>query len=1148
MDMGTWFGPLAVLLIWVAAPFAEMGIIIYLAVANDRYKKRIKELAGQENSRTRTSQTRSGQARVGQAEEERMEDARMEDSQAESGQIQPRQTQPDRAKTGRGLSGTHKPSNYGTVPVSTSVQAPAPAQAPAPGTVQAPAPVPDQAPTQASVQAPAPVPVQAPAPVPVQAPTQASDQAPAPVPVQALPQASVQTPVQVSARPAVQVSAPAPVRPKAQDRSFSDRIKVNVQSNLGTLALVIGVIFVVIAGVIFATTTWHALPAVAKALLVLGAAGLFFGASCLAEEVLHIHRTGNAFYLLGSIFLFLSCLATAYFKLLGPAFILDGTNRWRVLWVGSLVTELAFFGGLERFRDRIYTQSVLWGMTVSMCFMAKAFQADFGGLLSGMMLYAAGLVLWRAFLEKDRQDGQPEPRMAAAQGSDIQSAAAQKTDAQIGSRELLLDGFRRFVPVHFWVFGALTALQSLLGIGWHWFLRDPLYWLGFSYRSWGPSITLLNVLAMAALTGGIGVLAWKRACGEQGTHWRLLFNGAAILSIQYTAFYIPVQASVRSFLASAALLLWLWLGRQGALAGGGAGKEAGDLTGGTIFSRLKSAGGDGICTAVLFLNVLSAFFVSLLPAEGVKDLLAASGAVLALAAAAGLWGKERKELRAAIPCILWLLTVTLYRLSGQVSWMESGPAAWLFADYEHVLFLFLTGLALWDVWKKDAFYLPIAAMGTLAQLIYHIRDDKTMPFALLLAGSLFIRGRRTKEAAWLQSLSGLYLLAGCYLSMCYVTENLFFRMLAADLCFGLMEVSRWLAARRKAVLVLGESSGAGAETGVWARAETGVWAGAEAETGAGLWRTSLFRELQGCGAFLFTMLAFYRSLDTSVKVMPWMILLCVLAFYGCYSWSYQRRCQWALLLEAGSFLPMPYFLADLDWISTDQLYTGVALTLLLFGILFRCRFPILRKEERQEHGWQADWYHILAIFLLVAMIADGSREWGFWYILLLALYFLQYAAVPPFKEAACFVAASLFAVAIWEQPFIRWPQILDLELKLLPAALLIFLLDPIFGKSRTVRALQTLGYSICLGLLCLDALHTGELVDALLLEGICLAVFIWAQIRKNTRWARISGIIILLVALFMTKSFWSSISWWVYLLAAGIGLIVFAAVNEKKKR
>ena len=145
------------------------------------------------------------------------------------------------------------------------------------------------------------------------------------------------------------------------------------------------------------------------------------------------------------------------------------------------------------------------------------------------------------------------------------------------------------------------------------------------------------------------------------------------------------------------------------------------------------------------------------------------------------------------------------------------------------------------------------------------------------------------------------------------------------------------------------------------------------------------------------------------------------------------------------------------------------------------------------------------------------------------------------------MSACFLAVAIWEQPFIRWPEVLDLELKLLPGALLVFLLRPIFGRSKTVRALQTLGYSICLSTLCLDAIRTGVLADALILEGVCLAVFIWAQVKKDILWARISGIIILLVALFMTKSFWFSISWWVYLLAAGIGLIVFAAVNEKKK-
>ncbi len=82
----------------------------------------------------------------------------------------------------------------------------------------------------------------------------------------------------------------------------------------------------------------------------------------------------------------------------------------------------------------------------------------------------------------------------------------------------------------------------------------------------------------------------------------------------------------------------------------------------------------------------------------------------------------------------------------------------------------------------------------------------------------------------------------------------------------------------------------------------------------------------------------------------------------------------------------------------------------------------------------------------------------------------------------------------------------------------------------------------------LDAVSTGAVWDALILEAVSLAVFLGAHMRKCMRWIRISGIIIISVALYMTKDFWLSLSWWVYLLAAGLGLIVFAAVNEMKKR
>ena len=123
----------------------------------------------------------------------------------------------------------------------------------------------------------------------------------------------------------------------------------------GTAALVIGVIFVVLAGLIFATTAWHVLPSVCKVIMVLGGSGLFFGASRAAEKYFKIERTGQAFYILGSVFLFLTILAAGYFGLLGPEFILKGENRYRVLLAGSIATEIALFSKIRRFHNKVYT-------------------------------------------------------------------------------------------------------------------------------------------------------------------------------------------------------------------------------------------------------------------------------------------------------------------------------------------------------------------------------------------------------------------------------------------------------------------------------------------------------------------------------------------------------------------------------------------------------------------------------------------------------------------------------------------------------------------------------------------------------------------------------------------------------------------------
>ena len=143
----------------------------------------------------------------------------------------------------------------------------------------------------------------------------------------------------------------------------------------------------------------------------------------------------------------------------------------------------------------------------------------------------------------------------------------------------------------------------------------------------------------------------------------------------------------------------------------------------------------------------------------------------------------------------------------------------------------------------------------------------------------------------------------------------------------------------------------------------------------------------------------------------------------------------------------------------------------------------------------------------------------------------------------------MLVIAFWNQPFVEWPIVLETEIALLPAAGYIWFAGRLFqyGKDPQKTILETGGYVLCLLVLCVDAWMTKNVIDALILEGLCLFVFLWAQVVKCRRWVRISGGLMVVLALYMTKDFWLNISWWVYLLAAGIGLILFAAIKEKKR-
>ncbi len=120
-----------------------------------------------------------------------------------------------------------------------------------------------------------------------------------------------------------------------------------------------GVAFLFLGAILFLTDTWEMLPDPVRAVLLLSASGIAFGAHLLADRVLKLQKTGLAFYILGSIFLPMAIGAIGIFGLLGSWFHIGGKGAMMVITAIFLSNSITCFAGL-----RVYQTPALAGIGI----------------------------------------------------------------------------------------------------------------------------------------------------------------------------------------------------------------------------------------------------------------------------------------------------------------------------------------------------------------------------------------------------------------------------------------------------------------------------------------------------------------------------------------------------------------------------------------------------------------------------------------------------------------------------------------------------------------------------------------------------------------------------------------------------------------
>ncbi|MBR3630998.1 MAG: hypothetical protein IKN55_11095, partial [Oscillospiraceae bacterium] len=142
------------------------------------------------------------------------------------------------------------------------------------------------------------------------------------------------------------------------------------------LLLIAGVAFLFLGGVLFLTNTWDVMPNMGRAVTLLSASVLAFGANLLAERVFRLEKTGLAFFILGCIFLPLSIGGIGVFSLFGEWFSYSGGGSmllWACIFLG---VALPTFYGQFRYKNTPLAWMSFAGFSAAWTFLARFASAE----------------------------------------------------------------------------------------------------------------------------------------------------------------------------------------------------------------------------------------------------------------------------------------------------------------------------------------------------------------------------------------------------------------------------------------------------------------------------------------------------------------------------------------------------------------------------------------------------------------------------------------------------------------------------------------------------------------------------------------------------------------------------------------------------
>lgn len=1141
-----------------------------------------------------------------------------------------------------------------------------------------------------------PAPVQITEPVTVAAPIEVKEHEPA------------FTPVQITKTESVSME---PTTKENSVKTFKESI---FSKNLwqAKTALVLGTLFIIFAGFIFATTTWRILPNIVKILVLVSITVLFFFGSELAKKKFNIDKTSKALYILGSLFIFVSVVSAGFFELFGYDMSPSGKNNFLLFFFATLFTEISILFGLKKFTDRIYAYLSLCG--ISICFFLLTFALDFD--ISGFALafagYSAFLIFFNTYFQKNINTENAYKFISPSikevfenfcygnlllasiiiiiatntkwpmgvftillgfthiyhsyKKSDLQSDTA-----SVSFLILMIAGFYKIMPPTY-TRQVLIFTSGLFSVFFVFNYVNTYYIKLISKKIEVVLTALVYVFAAIALISSNVVLIFKpEYAAEAYISLALLLVCSIIESLRKKPFFLAVnivsanlyyqvlytykfdlylmlgfvtlicmlivfaqRRKLFSFPDKYSYIFYIVLGIANSLLSYTIyltayiiGKFSGEQI--TLLSFVNAA------IAVIFMLYL---FIIVIKEKfpALRHLFPVAGLFLLQILSLMLRTYVNSKIDYRIPVLLYMLGFMIFEYYMNVgisySLLSLSLVLSLIFYFEGLLEFFSFNLPHMNIYtccisssllaanlafiyikrknrEGDILYKDIFSVINL-MLIIHIFTSTLLPIYYLLAlctGSWFIlflfkNGKPGFVTAlrWLVFITGLALSIYCEVQIKPLTPSYIIPILlnfaaiyAVNYIAGdnTLCIVSYLAVLPLPLVVLDNSYSGHIVyiisyalligIGAFSRSKFKIIELNENFKESKFDLLNILAVLHILSFILFSNNEVWRFLSALMlclyflqyaqieRLKPFALLACefslTLAFY------LQPWLDMPKLIQVEAFIlpltlctySLPLLFGKKDII--EKMQTGLYLAfhvillvdtftwydinnILLFEGLCLCAFLYFKLiRQRILYTFISSTAALLGIINMSFIHSYIYESLPFICTLCIGAYLLQYTRFNKIKSYILAASSFTLVIAFWLQPWFKAPELIQLETVLLPLAVWIYFLPRIFGETKYILYFRLFAYTIFHFILLTDLFRYSEVYDALMFEAVCLACFLWNNIKKNRVFTIISSVAALIVLFYMTRSFWFSIAWWIYLLVAGLGLIGYAAFNEMKK-